>query len=341
MGSAPTDVRRDAFGGGSLALSSTTNGGNGSDCPGCVGDVSIENEAYVTNNISSTANTGGNSIEGEGGTINTGNAFSSVSIINMINSSIINSTGFFGFVNIFGFFEGDIGGASLFATEEPEPEPLIEEQGEPGPSIRATGGQLDIYQYNNVGAHVLPGDTVTFFITVRNPGTGTVYDVKLDLGLIKDGEDMGGGVFELGDIKEFRAVQITTGMVLAEDAEPGNYIAHAEVYGYVGPNDTLISAYSDSFFKIAGYSSLPLMPGLVEEVQAAMPGEEVLGAITVPAGLALEEKFGLLLFALLLIYLSAKGHQRRDELAGAFVKSRKYIGSKSMVLRSFLTSFLA
>lgn len=325
-------------GGGSLALSSTGNEGNGSDCPGCVGDVSIENGAYVTNNISSMANTGGNSINGDGGSINTGNAYSSVSIINLINSSIINSTGFFGFINIFGFFEGDIGGASLFEVEEKEvieiePEIVEEntENAEPGSTVHEAGGELEIYQYNNVGTHVLPGDTVTFFITVRNPGTGRVYGAVLDLGLIKDGVNVGGGLFELGDIESGKGIKITTGMVLSEDAEPGDYMAHAEVGGYVGPDNDLISAYSDSFFKIVGYSPLPLMPGIVEEVQAVEPKKEVLGTSS-PEGMSKEEMFKFFLFGLTGLYVPSKSLQKRKEIAEAVVKGGKKIG---MLMTSF------
>ncbi len=339
-----------ANGGGSLSLNSTNTEGNGEDsCSSCSGDISIGNEARVVNNISSTANTGGNSVEASEASIDTGDAHSVVSLVNFVNSSIIDSFGFLGFINIFDQLNGDIGGTSLFASQEPEAEPQVEEedtseQGEPGPSIREAGGELDIYQYNNVGTHVLPGDTVTFFVTVRNPGTGRVYDVVLDLGLIKDGEDVGGGIFELGDIKQGEGVKVTTGMVLSEDSEPGDYLAHAVVTGYVGPDNELISAYSDSFFKIVGLSPLPLMPGTVQEVGAADYEGEVLAGAIVSQGLTLEEKLRFLLVGLIAAYLVTKGFEKRKKLALIFSRHQGLFSLKSRNIRSFLarlSSFLS
>jgi len=331
-------------GGGNLAINSSSAGNGNGDCPDCIGDTFIGNEAYVTNNVSSTANTGGNSIEG-GGDINTGNAYSSVSIINFINSTIINSFGFFGFINIFGFLEGDIGGASLFDKEtepESEREAVVEQQnGEPG-FTREAGGKLDIYQYNNVGEFVYPGDTVSFFFEIKNPGTGKVYETLLRLSLInEDGVDVGGGVFPLGDLKQGEGFKITTGLVLADETASGYYQAHAQVFGYVGPDDEEITAWSDSFFRVVGYASYPLMPGIIEETKAIEPAEEVLGAITAPGGMSTEDKYKLFLIGLLSTYIPAKGYQKRKELGVALSKSGKYIGTKSLAMRSFFASFLA
>lgn len=330
-----------AEGGGNLAINSSGVGDGSGNCPGCVGDTFIGNEAYVTNNVSSTANTGGNGIDG-GGNIYTGNAYSSVSIINLINSTLINSFGFFGFINIFGFFEGDVGGASLFDEEpEPESEVQVQEQSEPG-FVREAGGQLEIYQYNNVGEFVFPGDTVTFFFEIKNPGTGKVYETYMRLSLInEDGVDVGGGVFPLGDLKQGEGFKISTGLVLADETAPGRFQAHAQVFGYVGADSEEITAWSDSYFRVVGYASYPLMPGIVEETKAIEPEEEVLGAIAVPSGMSMEDKYKLFLFGLLTTYIPAKGYQKRKEIGIALSKSGKYMGQKSVALRSFFASFLA
>jgi hypothetical protein len=140
----------------------------------CFGDVSLENSARVTNNLSSGANSGSNSISAAQGQIKTGNAYSTISLINFVNTTILDSKGFFGFINIFGSLRGHIGGASLFQPNEPEPEPESQEQKEQfqeeesGTQAQEEGGKLEVSQSNNVGAYVLPGDTVTFFIKVRN-----------------------------------------------------------------------------------------------------------------------------------------------------------------------------
>lgn len=270
----------------SLSLNSVNPGSNGNgSCLSCSSDILLENEAYVTNSVSSITNTGGNSINGGEATIKTGNAYSAVSIINFVNTSIIRSFGFFGFFNIFGFLDGNIGGASFFATppaSEPESEPDELKPGpegtgttgqESGPSVREEGGLLEVSQYNNVGTHVFPGDTITFFVTVKNPGTGHVYDTKLRVGLVNNGLDMGGATFDLGDIDPGKGVKITTGLVLSKNAEPGEYIARAVVSSYVGPDNSLISASADSSFLIAGISPL------VQEAKAAEE-EKILGAVS-------------------------------------------------------------
>lgn len=331
-------------GGESLTLSSSKAGGEGGGCEGCVGDASLENHAYVENNVSSSANTGNNSISGEGASeINTGNAYSSVSIFNLINTSIIDSVGFFGSVNIFGTLRGNIGGASFFEVEKEEDEEPEEETvlGDDTPSPRESGGELEIYQYNNVNDFVYPGDTVTFFVDIRNPGTGKVYDAVLEISLIKEGVDMGGVTFDVGDIKKGEGYRVVTGIELSGDVEPGRYLAHAEVKGFIGPADKEVSAYSDSFIQINGSSFIASsVPEVLEEVDAAGPGE-VLGFMPGPAGLTKEQKMILIFLALLAFYLPAKGYEKRREISIALSKSGSFIEKKSLALRSFLTSFLA
>lgn len=337
-------------GGGNLSLNSVSSGNGGNtSCPSCFDEISVKNDAQVVNNVSSTANTGGNTINNNGqATINTGNAYSSVSIVNFVNSSIINSLGFFGFINIFGFLDGDIGGASLFATpppSEPEPEPEVENASnqDPGPSVREEGGQLEVYQTTNVGTHVLPGDTITFFVTIKNPGTGRVYDPELKISFIKDGVDMGGATFDLDDIEAGKGVKITTGLVLSEEAEPGEYIARAVATGHVGPDNNLISAYAESPFIIGG-GSLPLMSGVTEEVQAAEPEGEILGAMTTDKGLTITQRLWLLLFGSLVAYLVMKAIRERRKLALAWSHRRSFLSSKGATIHSIvmrLSSFLS
>ncbi len=340
-------------GGGNLSFNSV-NSGNDGDCLTCADYVFIGNTAYVVNNISSIANTGGNSINGDEATIDTGDAYSSVSIVNLVNSSIINSVGFFGFFNIFGLLDGDIGGVSLFATlAELEPE-VVNTQGnqgeensseqESGPSVHEEGGQLEVYQTTNVGTHVLPGDTITFFVIVKNSGTGQVYDVQLDIGLIKDGADLGGGTFEIGEIEAGKGVKVTTGLVLSEEAEPGEYIAHAVASGYIGPSDDLILAYAESPFIIGG-GSLPLILGMAEEAKAVGPEGEVLGAMAINnEGLTVQQKLFLLLLGSSAIFLTTRGIRERRKLALAWVHRRSFLRSKGAALHSMvmrLSSFLS
>ena len=323
-------------GGQSLTFESVSSGGTGG-CAGCgVGGADIENKALVTNNITSLANTGGNSATGSNVQIKTGNAYSSVLAANLVNTSIINSWGFIGFINIFGTLEGDIGGASKFIVPTPTPEPAQEVTAS-SDWVREQGGLLSVSHRHNVGEYVLPGDTVTFFVNVKNPGSGIVYDTKLTIALIKDGIVAGGGLFNLGDINPLKSVRLSTGLVLSKKAPLGEYLVRVTASGLVGPGDTEISAFSDSKFLIGGFSRRsPIVAGLSREVGASgFPSEpQVLGSV---APLRNKERIMLLVFAALLtIYLSGRGYQRRREIGAYIYRNRKFLVPAATVLRSLL-----
>lgn len=326
----------------------TAEGGQGEECTNCSDEIVLENEAQVVNNISSSANTGNNEIDSENGTINTGDSYSAVSVFNFVNTSFIRTTGLFGFINIFGSLDGDIGGASFFESEEigdEEETPKIVNSPQESQNIQLSGGELSIYQTNNVGTHVESGDTITFFVTVRNPGTGPVYGAKLRIGFInEDGIDMGGATFDLGDIQAGRGQQITTGITLSNSIEAGNYIAHAVVSGYVGPDNTLISAFSDSFFEVK--SKAGVVAGLTDNISNALsnPVEDVLAASTdqVSKVFNAKEKLVFTIMGILLsIYIPGKIIQNRIVIAGFLKKGKKRLISASLSLRSFLASILA
>ena len=246
---------------------------NTSFCSACASDVDVNNQAFISNLISSVANTGRNSANGNSAVISTGNAYSSVSVINLINSNFINSFGFFGFVNIFGSLTGDIGGQSNF----PKPDESNNQQGSGSSSSGGdqTDGYIEVTQTNNVGNYVLPGDTVTFFIKVQNPSNGNVHDTKLHLSLIKDGVNMGGAYFDIGNISPGKEVRVTTGFVLSNLAEGGTYTARAYAEGITGEDSNHVSASSDSLFDIFG----KVAQSVVGRAEAAGPaGGSVLGA---------------------------------------------------------------
>lgn len=247
-------------GGGNLMIFNTLpSGSQTSGCASCNGQTNINNSAFIINNISSSANTGGNSLTGNG-LLTTGNAFSAVSLINFINSNFMNSFGFFGFINIFGTWNGNIGGLSNFLALDQQnknndnsPPPQTANSNNDSNNNNSTqeqGGLLSLTQTNNVGAYVYPGDTVTFFVKVRNSGNGKVYGVKLNLFLIYKGQVAGGTTFDLGDIPAQTGKNLTTGFVLSKNSPGGVYIARAVVTGNVGPDNHTISANSDSSFTV-------------------------------------------------------------------------------------------
>ncbi len=244
-------------GGESLALSDQNQ--NSSTCDLCP-DTEILNTAIVNNKIVSNANTGGNNINGGSGKITSGNAFSAVSLINFINSNFINSTGFFGFLNIFGNWHGNIGGQKQIANSssdnqlaQSEPENKVNAANNSDSSLES-GGALAIDSKNNVADHVNPGDTVTFFVDVKNTGGGKIYGAKLNLRLIQDGKDAGGAEFNLGDIPANKTLHVSTGFVLSQTVN-GKYTARATATGSVGPLGESISAVSDSIFNVLGVTA--------------------------------------------------------------------------------------
>lgn len=248
--------------------------GNGNGCATCSGTINIQNSAFVTNNVTSLANTGGNSINGNG-TIQTGQSFSAVSLINLINTNFINSIGFFGFINIFGDWAGDIGGESNFKTQEEDNS--SQSSGSGSSQGELTDGYLEVSQTNNAGEYILPGDTVTFFIKVKNPSNGDVHDTKLWLSLIKDGVNVGGAYFDLGNISPQKGVKVTTGLVLSKNAPAGIYTARAYAEGMTGENSNTVSSSADSMFTIFG----ALQNLIVQEAQASENPKGVLGNETV------------------------------------------------------------
>ncbi len=232
-------------------------------CSSCTGNININNNANVTNNITSSANTGTNSINGKNASITTGNAFSAISLFNLINTNFINSSGFFGLINIFGNWTGNIGGANEFAALNAPPpaqdqttqQESVSNNSNSNTNNKEDGGKLELTNRNNVGAFVYPGDTVTFFIKVRNTGTGKVYGTKIDLYLYKNGQENGGTTFNIGDIDAGKSKTLTTGFVLSKNAQNGPYTAEAYSYGTTGNNNTSVDAYGESYFNIVGATS--------------------------------------------------------------------------------------
>lgn len=298
---------------------STTGG-----CNGCIVDVKINNQAIVENQILSLADSGGNNINAENGRIKTGRAYSAVSLFNFVNTNIINSSGFWGFVNIFGRLTGDVGtAAALFPSPtpepSPEPEPAIDAS---GPAGRETGGMLTVSQSNNVGEYVLPGDTVTFNVLVKNPGGGKIYDVKLWMGLTQNGEDRGGGWIPVGDIEPNKGVKISTGLVLSSQAEGGYYTGLARAVGYAGPDNQEVAATAESNFLLAAFSPFLPEPALAAPTETGK--NQVLGT-TIAAGVTPYDRLLRLFWIMLTLYALMLAYEKRERLASAAIALRSLI----------------
>ena len=272
------------------------------------------NVGTVNNLITASANTGGNSIYGEDGSIITGNAFSSVNLINFFNTNVIASKIFFGVINIFGELNGNIGGASYFATTsqtqvatETQTQTQTEEQ-------RVPGGQLSSEISTNVGTHVNPGDTVMFFITVKNTGTGPVYDGKLTFNLYDANDELAAiDITDLGTLAPGQKAYISFGLVLSESAPGGLYQGLIKTEGKIGPDNENVESFADTYFQVSGAGFLS---SLIPEVEAASDQEEPQQPQELQSGISYSENWGyifLLLFFTTYIRMLQVLYKKRNE----------------------------
>lgn len=294
-------------------------------CASCVGDLNINNSAYVENNIASFANTGQNLINGKGD-VKTGNSYSTVSLINFVNANFINSVGFFGFLNIFGDWTGDIGGKTEFevldnAHNEQNNQSENNKTKSEENVKQEEGGLLSVEQTNNVGQYVYPGDTVTFFVKVKNPGGGKVYGTKLKLFLVKDGETMGGGIFDIGDIPSGKTVKLSTGLVLSKDATPGKYIAVALAEGNVGPDNRYVYGQSESSFNIL-HSSINSM--LTNSDKSSILGTKNFNNTIKAAGQTRESAYFIFLIIVISTYLMLRIYRKKEYVAALFLSKTSF-----------------
>jgi len=317
---------------------------------GCVacgdGKVTITNYAEVLNNITSSANTGGNNIASNNGFIRTGNAISQISLFNLINSNIINSNAYFTFINIFGDWTGNIGGEKEFivsdttdsdntnGTDSSNSQGVEQKSDSDNKEVREDGGLLEVTQSNNVGSYVLPGDTVTFFIKVKNLGKGKLYETKLRLVLIKDGKEAGGTVFNLGVIEPGKSFKITTGLVLSKLAPGGEYVARATAAGLTGQDNKKLFAIADSDFKIfsGGFA------GLGSEEKPQKIDKMVLGTVAKPENRTKAKNDQVQKLYLLLILTAYTGIKviRKRKIIGELFNSRLPVKVRLYTLRSIL-----
>jgi len=117
-----------------------------------------KNTANVSNSVSASANTGGNSISGaEAENIYTGNAYAGSNILNFINTNITGNNWMFGMVNVMGIWEGN----AIFAY--------------PDLKISISDGMDD----------ATPGEELSYSVEYENVGQAACEDAKVYVGLPK------------------------------------------------------------------------------------------------------------------------------------------------------------
>ncbi|MFH0804411.1 MAG: hypothetical protein V1896_02320 [Candidatus Zambryskibacteria bacterium] len=84
--------------------------GFASGCPACGGDVDISNNnsGSVSSSVSTSADSGGNTAEGGGASVNTGDSAASSNVFNQINTNIYGRSSFYLKIKVFGDWSGSI-----------------------------------------------------------------------------------------------------------------------------------------------------------------------------------------------------------------------------------------
>lgn len=295
--------------------------------------VQVNNTAIVHNTVEADAISGNNTTVGTNAQVTTGNAYAFVSLVNFINAIFVKSTGFLGFINIFGNLHGNIGGSNYFPTPTPPVENALAATTSTETHLDE-GGQLAVTTHNNAGTYLLPGDTVTLFADVTNPGTGKVYNAVLHVSLIHNGQEQGAQDIQLGDIAGGKTVKVTTGIVLSSTVPPGLFIARMTASGTTGDAATPISAYADSTFAI--FNSLAAANTNTPTPASTILGghKAILGASTKSNPVNDTPLYWALLFVLL-AYVVIRAIRAREQLVLLFTPGANF-KSRLNMLRLFL-----
>ncbi len=245
--------------------------GGASDRAGHDGLIaSTTNYARILNGAIVEARTGANTAEGQSATINTGDADAFLSILNVVNQTIIGQDWIFAMFNIAGDWDGDL----QFGVKPGEPDILgdITEQviggggGGGGGSGGGSGGKSyykpNVILTKEASASTISGPTqVEYVITVDNQGGKLKKVVVTDVLVSPDGKEIGTQRWDLGTLKEKEVVTIKYTVDFGATVKPGYYTNTAKMTGMY---DT----------------GIPLATIVAKKVIEILPGGEVLGEET-------------------------------------------------------------
>lgn len=143
-------------------------------------NANIANNALINNNISVYALTGENQIDGDGGIIKTGNAYSAANVFNMVNTNVVGKNWLYAAINIMGNWDGN------FSFGRPD---------------LWVGGRAE-----STDNQIRPGSPLTYHFTVTNFGDAVASNVKLTNDLtnviLNEGESWEIGTLAPGETRE-------------------------------------------------------------------------------------------------------------------------------------------
>jgi len=246
------------------------------DCPSYL-FVNNNSEANVENNVFVSANTGDNSANGNNGNvlIKTGNAYASVRIIDIINSNITGRNFFFGMINNFGSWFGNLvfgacGGPDDGDDEEEEEEIIIPSE----------GPELVIVKENTSEGALAGGNTLTFKISVKNYGKAMARNVTLFDKLYDPNKtELTNQSWYLGEILPGEEVIVEYTIFLSKEAPLGLYENKAHANGKDLGDRDVESGEASSVFTVIG-GGVVIATGGPEQLSAS---SDVLGAKVTPA----------------------------------------------------------
>jgi hypothetical protein len=211
----------------------------------------------------------------------TGAASSIANNFTLTNLASVGGGFFFGIINIFGHWTGNI-----FSGPKPTPDPPVDPASDPvssTPDTRTPDLSVDIW--NNVNNFVYPGDSVRSSITVSNNSPFIAHNVTVT-GSITDDHPIPGAPlnWDLGDIRAGGKVKISFEVNVPKDVQTSVYHITATANGQAESGDTS-SASGASNFLVEGFANF--VSTLAPQVSAASVDQvspQVLGQSVVSAG---------------------------------------------------------
>ncbi len=203
--------------------------------------ASTTNYARILNDAIVEAKTGANIAEGQSATIDTGNADAFLTILNVVNQTIIGQDWIFAMFNIAGDWDGDL----QFGPKPGEPDILgeITEQvigGGGGGGGGGSGGSTSRGNYYTPNvvftkeANVVQVSSpaqVEYVITVDNKGQGLRKVVVNDTLVAPDGREIGTQKWDLGVLRANEVVTIKYTVDFGAQIKPGYYKNTAKMSG--------------------------------------------------------------------------------------------------------------
>jgi hypothetical protein len=242
-------------------------------------NITSNQTATVSTNVSANANTGGNTQTAANSNLTTGNAFSLANNLTLANITGVGTNFFFGIINIFGKWTGNIvsGPNTPPAVSDPAPDPAAATDS--APDTRSPDLQIDTW--NNVGAFVYPGDTVLAKITVTNQGGFTAHNVEVKGQLTNDHPMPAIPMdWKIGDLKPGGKAKISFSITLTSNLPQGQYEISATATGDGDSgNESSVGSTSSFWVKVKGVITELTAPQALAE-STANAGGNVLGATT-------------------------------------------------------------